>query len=297
MIAAVDVETTGINLLGGCRLFSIATCDTQGNTWFVDFPVDPTTRQPIITDKNRKKVKQHLEKISKYVFFNAKFDIRALLFFDPTLANLFTYDRIEDVASSAHILNSGDEIALKSLSHKYLGNDRRDEKDLKEATRKARAFARKHHPQWLLADDDKKECDYWLVKHLDKKSKLNEKYNVQDVIDTIQLWMMYENEISGIAVPTQKGIRSLKSLYRSEINLIPVVDRVERKGFRLLTKRLKEDRIKYQNEINVDERECIQIAAQKGMKDFNIRSGPQMQKLLYEKFQLPVMGRTKPSKK
>ena len=190
---ADDTETTGLRPFHGDRPYAVGLCDEQGRWLTFEFPVDPFTR--------RVKYETHPEWVeeidywmshptAKKVFHNSPFDVRHHELMGTTV-NVGTIDRplLDDTLMMARVCNNLErEYGLKPLAHQYGGFARDDEKDLKEATKKARARAKKLG--YMIAEDN--AADYWLIRHFEPDNNLCQTYLVGDVQRTALLYMLYK---------------------------------------------------------------------------------------------------------
>lgn len=161
-LIAVDTETTGLNPWRGDRLFGISMADANDNDLWIQWLVDPFTREvhydgiPLTVDASYKQVKEILEDetVTK-VFFNAPYDIRMLEFADINVSG-----PIEE--SSLAVRICGVERIywkLKPLCKQFFEISDDDEKSLKAYTRTLRGRAK------LLGYNlgENLSQDYWLM--------------------------------------------------------------------------------------------------------------------------------------
>lgn len=222
-IAAIDCETTGLSTYHGDLPFSIALAirdeKTENiNTIYVEFPVNPKTREVTYNWQdqgfNGEALLEYLASpfIAK-VGHNIKFDLKML-----NAANIIVNGDFHDTSIAARICNTLEPTyKLKPLAKKYLGISDQDEKDLKREVIKCHNLAKK-----MGIPTRKVEEDYFLP-GLFLKSDKNKRYNIQDVIRTIRLCEFY---IDGME---QLGLREF---YDVEMELMPILLKMEDKGVR-----------------------------------------------------------------
>lgn len=174
MILAFDVESTGLDAFHGCRPFMITATDgdTRTNYWEVG-EVNCYTREVFWEQDKLDNIQFLIDKCSKAVFHNAKFDMRMM---DRVGLDVFPiWNKIEDTLLAAHCICSAgankkqNEHGLKDLAIKYLDYWDDDEEVLKQAVLVARkeaaengwAIAKGYHPHFP-AQKGVYAQDYWL---------------------------------------------------------------------------------------------------------------------------------------
>lgn len=304
---AVDTEATGVNFFhnekdpfASCCPFVVTTCTESGDARYFDFKVDPRTRIVRINPKVRSEIANHLKR-KPLVFHNAKYDVMALnalgirlsladkLLFkaldfyqdDATIAHKIVVPMIHDTMLASHVLYTDQSHKLKDLALQYLDFSDRDQTYLHEQIVHCRAVARRLHPDWILHPDV--PADAWLLQAL--ASSLPEKdaalrdYAVKDAERTALLWEVFRRQL----VRDGLGHR-----YERELALLPSIIHMESRGVSIRVKALHSEILRYSKEAETTEADCVKIAEGKKIKDFNIRSGPQLQNLLHQVFRLPV---------
>lgn len=303
-VLCVDTEGTGLDLWHGDRPFAVGICNEQLEWSYVEWPVNPRTRVPIIPARDLRELRRVLEdeSITK-VFHNAMYDVRAFSFIGIKVKG-----PIEDTMVMSHVADSGESRALKPLCKKYLGVPTEDESDLKDMVKKIRSFIsrKKDSPiaDWKIAfkesvSEDGKvkraalvEGDYWLphtlsrlhpdiAKELEIDPGLCKKYCVSDVKDrAMPLYMMYKQVLKDMG---------LEHIYRMEMELQPIVREMESRGVRV-----------HRNLVRKEMKKCDQVIAEckavlikaSGNKAFNPNSPPQRQKLLFDTLGLDPISYT-----
>jgi DNA polymerase I-like protein with 3'-5' exonuclease and polymerase domains len=255
------------------RPFAFSFCDDKGNTDYVQWTVDPITRDVEIVKGDVSKLKDvyNDEQIVK-AFHNGRYDIGMIEFLLGALG-VRVRGPVIDTMILAHIATAGGELtyAAKPLAKKYLDFPDADEKALESKATKARQQAKKL--RWSYATEatggrDPKKADYWMVKQLFGTDEC-ETYAVGDVERAqlfIQLW---RNEISGAA---------LEELFNREHQLFWTLKRMEDRGARVFphtVRRLKRFYLRY-----IDKWQQTVVA--EGGENLNPNSPQQMGVMFYE---------------
>jgi len=279
---AVDTETTGVDLFHAAVPFAVSACDETGKTWFWEWKVNPQTRKPKVPKKDLEEIKDVLAG-KVLVFHNAKFDLRALanlgisIGWDTwtTLLNKPAIEiaGLEDTLLASHVCDSNEPHGLKYLAEEYLGIMDSDQEELLEEVRSARRFAKAQG--WVLgqakSNTSSVHCDYWMPRAAFDSDVL-ETYAVQDAVRTMLLWKMYEE------VMQQK---ELAEQYKLRKQLIPISFDMENSGVSIKPRTLNNEIKRYLQAAQDQEKECFKIISHLVDEDFNIRSGIQLQKVLY----------------
>jgi len=211
-LVSCDTECTGVNPWKGDRAFAFSFCDSEGNTAYIRWKVDPFTREPIVCLKDLVTLQRFFSdpSITK-VFHNAKFDIRMLEQLDVTVKGT-----VHDTIFLIKTLNSLEPSAkLKDLGRKYLDIPAEDQEDLQKATIRARAEAKKLG--WQLGVEVAE--DYWMA-----PSALCKKYAVCDAERTMMLFMLMKDQLEE---------EKLTATYERELALFPVTYTMEGRGVRV----------------------------------------------------------------
>lgn len=276
-----DTETTGLSPYLEDRPYAVAfifgTLEDYTVEYF-EWRVDPMTRKVNPPSKDLTKIQKWMGDTDvRKILFNAKFDITNMNQF-----GVETKGRLEDVSFAARIFNTQEfNNDLKSLCLRFFGLAPDDQDTLKKTVNKLRSRARKK--DWKLAEDV--EADYWLCQHVDElmpelpkseRDKIREslkEYCVSDVIRTMLLWKMYEEEINNDPYH--------KETYEREMRLLPVVMEMEERGMALSAERLKTERDNAKATAEKSLREIQRMATEKGYKNFNPGSPKQLVEILY----------------
>ena len=162
-IIAIDTETTGLHAWLGDRPFLFTFCEESGESWFVEFMVDPATREVDYNSNSagKKKVAGILgDPNIRKVFFNAKFDVRMC-----EMAGFDVRGPVEEVAFMAKVCRSDEpSYGLKRLAKKYGDFGTEDVDSLKKAVRSLKTAAGKLGYKVR----EEVEQDYWLVQYAEE---------------------------------------------------------------------------------------------------------------------------------
>lgn len=297
MFLAIDTETTGGLFTTGDRPYFVSTCDSEGNTRYWRFPVT-STRQVVLLPEIIQEIQSYIDQFDSFVFHNAKFDLEAL----ESIGIFVPYWEVEDTALQYHVLDNQGSLRLKDLALQHFQFSQDDEKNLLRAIQKARGQAKKLG--WVIARPDhtssnKKSNDPWmkvdawlpgeLAKHLQKQGKpfpedwltCLELYGTSDVERTAALHMLCNESLRK---------QNLWEVYRQQLPLIRVLKEMHERGLSVRRKELFRQQEHYASRIEHYTQEMRTI-----LKDdkFNPGSSSQLQKVLYGKYKLPVLKRTK----
>lgn len=260
---AIDTETTGLYPFKGDMPFAISICDTDGNTYYAEFPVDPFSRH-VTYDSRLDCIKRYVsdERIPK-VFHNASFDKKMI----ERHMKIKVKGEINETVIAMRVFNNLEPtLELKPLAKKYLDMPDDDEKELQRATVKCRNRARKLN----YNIHEKVAADYWLNKHFDPENRLCETYAVKDAERTMMLWLLLNDSMDELNV---------RGTYIEEMKVWPIFHEMECRGIHIYEDRLlkaRKDTIKRKKEA---EKKIYVLAGYK----FNIRSNKQLSKVIYSR--------------
>lgn len=224
-----DTETTGLRAWTGDRPFAFAFGTLEGDTDYVEFPVDPKTRR--VMYEKRPAELARLRRLlgdprTMKIAWNAKFDVQMC-----EMAGIPVAGPVRDGMHALHCCFSSEPTyALKPAAEKFVQYSQEDLQALQAAIvklrRKAKALG------WSIGEDV--EQDYWLVQYaarlLDDPDeaailqRLCEQYAVGDVERTILMWHYCQHAMD------QLGTRPV---FDDESALWPVVYAMERLGVRV----------------------------------------------------------------
>lgn len=276
---AIDTECTGLNpyltrLRKQQRLesdtpFAISVCHTNLKTDFFRGHVDPKTRNVgwDRNDPNFVAIKDLCEDPSSViVFHNAPFDISMLRRIDIQVRAKIVHDTLV----MAHIANPTELVfGLKYLGARYLQISTEDEENLLIDVRQARRIAKSKGWKIAIPETHGRKpaaADMWLA-----KPELLERYSRQDVVRTMQLFLMYrdilnENELGG---------GRLNEIYKTEMKLMRVLLRMRRYGMTYLPRNAKKLKTFYSGYMNDQNK----IMAKLGHPDLNCQSHKQLKEI------------------
>lgn len=260
-LVAFDTETTGLIPYGPfpywgyhpARPFAFSFCDSEGNTDYIRWAVDPLTRKPIVHPGDWAALCLLFADPSiAWIGHNIAFDMRMIREMGVIIAG-----EVHDTQVLAHVATAGDELsyALKPLAKKWAQYSDGDEKSLEEQVTMARKQARARG--WLVAGGKKEvdrgdfcvfagskpvKADYWLVPgpeytcHLGQHARagyhkaleradLVQQYAVGDVLRCQLLFQLWYPEIA--------SDERLTSTYVREMGLFHVLRKMERRGTRV----------------------------------------------------------------
>lgn len=152
MIISLDSETTGCDLAHSAMPFLITWCEQGHGPCFVEWPVDPVTRQPEVPPEDVAHIAELLDAADLIYLHNAPFDCRAL----AKIGLELPWDKVRDTLPASHLLATNRPHDLTWLCNEYLGEDIEPHELLvKEVTQTCRAIAKRDYPHWNLADEGK----------------------------------------------------------------------------------------------------------------------------------------------
>ena len=286
-----DTEGTGLIPYGPpaywgyapARPFAFAFCDSDGNTEYFRWHVDPATRTVQVGSPAEQGILRRLvtDPAFTIVGHNIAYDLRMLDAFGWPC----THRQVHDTMILAHVVTAGDELtyALKPLSVKHLGFPDDDEKELEHNVAEARRAAKAKG--WLIAGGKKEvergdhcvfagnkpvKADYWLA-----DPALCKKYAVGDVERSMLLYLLWQPELN--AEPR------LGATYRREMQLFWVLRKMEKRGTRVYpehAQRLIRWYQRYMKKMEV-------VAAQHGGAGMNFMSPKQLTHKFYVELGYP----------
>ena len=216
---AIDTETSGLQIKHGCRGFLVTAADTEATLFEWWFEIDPYTRKVIYDDETVLDFYNTVYQYDIWIFHNGLFDlnvIREMQTESVTLQDwedLFSQVEIEDTMLMCHAENSLTTNALKPSAFYLIDYPEDDEKELVDAVKKSRTIAKKlgwaiaepDHPHLTALVKDKPKCDYWLPHTLAKHhprlvpkhyATVCRKYALGDVDRTLGIYFYCKNSFS-----------------------------------------------------------------------------------------------------
>ncbi len=308
MIISLDTETTGVDFVHGAMPFLVTTCDDEGVVRFWEWDVDPLTRHPEIPDEEWGDIEAITELIdaADLIYLqNAKFDVRAL----ATIGIELPWSKVRDTLAMGHLLASNHKHDLTWMCIEYLqANIEPFEEAVKGITKMARTFAKRDHPEWLIAeeglpempsvkgsskrDEDKPwKNDMWLPRALAKHGSKNyipkhwltacSEYANADSEHTLPLGLEMERRIRE---------RGLWNIYLHRLDLPRVACEMECYGVTTIGDYTEATIRQYEEHVVESEQALVEIAASYG-HDLQLAKGASinnnMREFFYDHLQLP----------
>ena len=301
---AIDTETTGLNFVLGAEPFMVTACDEEGNLFYWEFDLDPTTKKIRRNRSTLKDLRETLKSYDYWVFHNANFDLRALAtLFEIPVQQITKYhkhptafwDHIHDTLLMSHVLDNQRSHGLKDLSVRYLKFPKDDEATLREATIAARRAVRSLHRKELIPDwqiHDETEADYWLPKLIFKAfpdlaqphwEDVCLSYALKDVERTISLYTLFKDLL------TQ---REYYGVYLREIDTLKVVTDIQSRGMNFLKPVANTALANLEADIANYSQKLMAKVNSFGIEEMNLESVPQLRNLLYTVMKFPVVALT-----
>jgi len=285
-LLAFDCEATGLNPWGDlerwgsypARPYAFSFSNSEFETEYVRFQVNPKNRgvnyfESFLSISRFEWLKKLLEDptIIK-IGHNIGYDIRMCRHIGIEVKG-----EIHDTLIMAHVVTGGSLLSygLKELGVRIAEFPDEDERDLKEATRKARTAGKKLG--WALATKelhgrDPIKADYWMA-----PDELCKRYAVQDAQRTMFLFLAWHDRIMNDP--------SMRRVYEREIALSRVVAKMENRG----TQFLPDQATKLRKFYEAYRAKQLEIADTNGGKGLNFRSPKQMvTKFIDEKGYEPI---------
>lgn len=263
-LLAFDTEGTGLIPYGPpgywgyhpASPFAFSYCDSDGNTDYIRWAVNPLTRKPIRDEWDWEAMCRLFDDPDlAWIGHNIAYDMRMILEMGAVLRG-----EIHDTQVLAHVATAGDELsyALKPLAKKWSKYSDDDEKKLEDQVKLARNAAKAKG--WLIAGGKKEvergdfcvfagskpvKADYWLVpdpgytSHLGDhvrnrfhesldRADLVQQYAVGDVIRCQILFQLWYPEL--------REEPRMANTYIREMHLFHVLRGMERRGTRVYPK-------------------------------------------------------------
>lgn len=148
---ALDVEATGLDIYHIARPFLVTTFDSDNNSYFWEWDVNPLTREPIIPESDKDEIQEQLERADVIVGQNFKIDIQYLESIGIEYPEKY-YAKTHDTLFQAHLIASAEKHDLNVLAMKNLRVDITPlENAIEKATKEARAIARREFKDWKIS--------------------------------------------------------------------------------------------------------------------------------------------------
>lgn len=274
---AFDTETTGLYPNLGDLPYSFGFCNEQGDTSVVSFPVDPYTRHVLYSanmDACETLREFFLNPEIEKLAHNAAFDTRMT----EAALGVKIQGKIICTMSMIRLCKSSSPLALKPFCSQHLGIPDQDEKDLKEATRKARAEGKKKG--WKIFRGKNEEGslapDYWLA-----GKEFYEPYNIMDAVRAMAVYQALRPDIEKNS--------DLKKIWKNEQLVWKINRKIEQRGIKVDRNKV----LHIQSESKKNAQEFLNQAHKIAGKKINLNSPKQLREIFYQKFKLPIIYTTK----
>lgn len=290
-VIAIDCETTGLDIVKGCKPFAVYVFTDEGEHWYWRWEVDPKTRQSIVPRREVKEITDLLCEAEQVVMHNYSFDLKAL----ASIGVTFDWEsKLHDTGVMGHVLRSDKTQLvrgkLKEMGVVFLEYPKDDEKELQKITTAARRAAKKL--EWNLHPHV--EADYWIPAQIAAQQGRDESdpwyhvcdtYGKGDVERTLGLYLYFHQGLHA---------EGLWETYDRERRLFPVVHDMMNRGISVSMRRIKAEI--FERELRIKE---AQEKMRSILKDhsFNPSSTPSLQTALFTKlgFTPTKMNKTGPS--
>ncbi len=154
MLISLDTETTGLDLVHGAMPFLITSCDDKKVIRFVEWDVDPLTREPDIQQGDVDYFAKLIDDAELIYLHNSQFDARVL----AKIGIQLPWHKVRDSFVAAHILGSNLSHNLTDSCTLYLGrNIEKFELEVKEVVKECRNIVKKKYPTWRIAKEGEED--------------------------------------------------------------------------------------------------------------------------------------------
>ena len=273
---SLDTETTGKDIRHGVLPFFVSSGNLDGEVKFWEWLVDPLSRKPNIPKNDIEELNDLVNDADEIVFHNAKFDIPILQAIGVH-ASKWPWKKVIDTTYYCHLLANTEPKDLATAAAVYLGESiEQYEIDIDDATKEARAIAKKQFPGWVIAGvgvpsiPSQKEkfhkCDMWLPRRLALElnyppdhywHRVLREYGAKDAHCTVFLAGVQEEMIE---------TRDLTKIAKFRQQLPEVIERMESVGVSVSGERVAHLQEVYKAEVEELSKKCIHIASTHGMK-------------------------------
>lgn len=313
----IDTETTGLDILHGCKPFMVGIFEPEiDRTHIYEWVVNVKTRTPIIPANHISEIQNLIDSSTKIIFHNASFDIIALSSIKITIPDNVI---IEDTMIMSHAFYNLSQKKLKFLSQVYCGIPFEEEEDLRNITLKARHIGKmlgyriakigdSHFPGYKSKKSKGSDIDqiwkfdmwlpnqiHWYKTHnivtVDKKLL---KKNLSEVDNT---WKSVTKYYCIMDVYRTWGLYQFLSTELKQSGAIDFYTKINRPLIRIFTE--SECRGLPVNEDTLDEatvqlktimdKNYETVCKFYGKDSFNLKSYVQLKEFLYHKLKLPVI--------
>lgn len=289
IIMAVDTETTGRNVWIGARPFAVSIARSDGQTTWLEWEVDPKTRAPILSARDRREARALLgDRGVVKCFWNAKFDLFML-----ESVGVEVRGRVEEVSFKARsVFNLEPSYRLKTIAERYLSIGRDDERELHDAVSLARRVARRvggfNIATKQTHGDKPAMADFWLPAALWRVAPeaardagvprgVCRRYGMRDAERTLRLNELFDYGMRALDAEDRR-LRVVET-YEREMRLLPVTMDMERRGVTVDEREMRALRETCVREMR-DAQTALDAAAGRPV---NVNSTKQISALLFDK--------------
>lgn len=296
MILALDTETTGVDLRHGVAPFLVTFCnEAWENTWF-EWDVNPLNRKVLADKADLEEIISLIEAADELVLQNAKFDVTALGNILPKTFK-WPWKKTFDTLISGHLLASNHPHDLESMAVQYLSIDpKRYEDRMRVLVTKCRSLvnkkgspighwriARAGLPEMPSAKEKVWKYDLWLPRAIAKYVEALPERGTGDMEDLIQqayfgevyplleelktVTATYANSDSATTLGVSQAhkeyieARELGKIAANRMQVVPVIELMQRNGVTANGDRRDELEIQYIAETHRAATICQNIAA------------------------------------
>lgn len=266
----LDTETTGVDLYHGALPFFVTTARLNGSQLYWEWDVDPLTRKPIVPKGDLRDIRSLIADTPGWVLQNPKFDVTALA---QLGVDGWPWAITHDTLRASHLVASNAHHDLTSSALVHLGLDLQPYEDaVEKATKIARGMAERKYPKWCIAraglqgmpsaEEKVWKYDMWLPRAIAREEGYEPDHPWWTVLSE------YGNSDSVVLLPLFQRLleiieeRQLWDIYESQIKVVPVAYKMEKRGITLSKKRADECVDKFSKESVKCGRTCQRIAKQ-----------------------------------
>lgn len=260
-----DVETTGLFWRKKDRPYCFSFCNTEGDTSVISFPVNPKTREVQYQEKPKSFAilkEFFINPAITKIAHNAQFDVGM-----SKSCGLIVKGTIIDTMNLIRVVRSDAPLALKKFCSNYLGIGDDDEKELKDATRRARREGRIKGYAIYHGDnteDGSLAPDYWLAPR-----SLLERYAITDAARCMAIYVTLLPEIK------KEG---LEQVWDQEQQTWKILRKIEKRGIRVFPEKINQTITELKKKQKTFQLEAMKWCPPKT----NLNSSLQLRKIFYK---------------
>ena len=313
---AIDTETTGLDIYHGNEPFIVTTHDSNHESCFYRWDVDPLTRKvQWKTDEGElEDLRDKINRADRIAFQNINFDVSMLMLGSPLgeLLKKWPYEKSVDTLFADHLLRSSAPHDLTSLALRHCnidlaGFEQRMRKAITRMRNKVRnaeadqeycryRIARDGLPEMPSATENTWKTDLWLPFCLQQFDELHEQATeacqlVEDYADsdpeaTLMVWEVQEQKLR------DKG---LLPLYEERLRLLPVIYSMQKTGVSINSRRTKVFIKKFREESKALNDRMVQHAATNDYELLLPKAGmnKSLSQYVFDTLSFPVLAKGK----